>query len=294
MNHQRKYDRLGDIAFGVPGFFAHRGDGFETHQDQDRDTSLHDHEAEPVRMNDRSGTDVMAKGGYVLAVGILRGRETAFIADRIELFLFRDGIHDKDRVALFIDLRFRGGGVHDHLGRVLRIRDHFAGIGLSVLHILRGSAGGIHRPGGFAFLDLHTMRDRHDREDNQRGDLHDVDGGVDARRAAHTSEGDVSNTDREERTENQHHQGAGLTGGKRVGKDLPDHVTKDDRRDTDHHPGIHPVIKMAGPPDDEFHQSSPLERLILGEKRLLREEVAGPRPWIELGEFGVSDRGGQT
>ena len=48
LDDQREDNGLGDVALGVLGFFAHRGDRLEADQDQDGDTGLDDHEAEAV------------------------------------------------------------------------------------------------------------------------------------------------------------------------------------------------------------------------------------------------------
>ena len=53
--------------------------------------------------------------------------------------------------------------------------------GVESCDILRRRAGGVERPVDVAFLDVHAVGNRHDGEDQQCGDLNDVDRDVDAR-----------------------------------------------------------------------------------------------------------------
>jgi len=71
--------------------------------------------------------------------------------------------------------------------------------------------------------------------------------------------------------------------GGKVRIDLADHVAHDHRGDTHHQTGIDPVIQMAGPTDNKLRQASQLKGFLLGQKRLLGEEVAGASPRVELG-----------
>ena len=56
---------------GVLGLFAHRRDRLEPDQDQNRDAGLDEHEAEPVRRDDRTGGGVEVKRLRVLGIARL-------------------------------------------------------------------------------------------------------------------------------------------------------------------------------------------------------------------------------
>ena len=56
---------------GVLGLFAHCGHRLESHQDENRDAGLNEHEAEAVRREDRGRRGVKVEGLRVLRIPAL-------------------------------------------------------------------------------------------------------------------------------------------------------------------------------------------------------------------------------
>src|SRR5208282_1670232 len=144
------------------------------------------------------------------------------------------------------------------------------------------------------FLDVPAMGDRQAGEDQQCGDLDDVDGDVDAGGANHADVGDVGNSEGEDDPEYDHQYRAVHGRGELGGKELTCHVAYEDGGDADHHAGVNPVVQVTGPADDEFIKACPLKGGFFGEERLLGEEIAGAGARIELGQFRVRDGCCQT
>ena len=133
-----------------------------------------------------------------------------------------------------------------------------------------------------------------DAEDNQGGDLNNVDGDVDGRRCAGALGGDPGHEEREDDRDECHEERPGVGAAHEVGIEEADHVADEDAGDGHHHAGIDPVVEVRAPADDELGDAGILEGLVLGEHGLLSVVVAGAGAGIELGDLGVGDGGRQA
>ena len=100
-------------------------------------------------------------------------------------------------------------------------------------------------------------------EDDQRGDLHDVDGDVDGRGCARALLRDPRHEEREDDRDQRHEDGPGLEPLMKVGIEEADHIADEDARDRHHHAGIDPVVKVRAPADDELGDAGIFEGLVL-------------------------------
>ena len=116
-------------------------------------------------------------------------------------------------------------------------------------------AVGVERIAERAFAVVQAIVQGHARKDQQGGDLNQIDGDVDGRGSRHAAVGDVRDAERENDAEADHERRAIDGAVKRVGKKLAGQVSDENRGNADHDAGIEPIIKMAGPTDDEFRDS---------------------------------------
>ncbi len=158
-----------------------------------------------------------------------------------------------------------------------------------------GFAGGrIELEGHASRRMVHAVADGHHREHQQRADLNDVDGDVHRRRASDAAMRDVGNAERKDHRDHHHEQRAGVRGAHGVGPQRSDHVTAENSRHRHHHPGIDPVVQVRGPADDELREPRIPPVLVMIQKRLFGEVVGTAGSGIELGQFRITNRRGQT
>ncbi len=131
-------------------------------------------------------------------------------------------------------------------------------------------------------------------ENDQRGNLDNIDGHVDRRGCAGALLCDPGHEEREDDRDQPMKTGPGLRAADEVGIEEANHIADEDAGGRHHHAGIDPVVKVRAPADNEFGYAGILEGLVLGEQRLLRVVVAGAGAGIEFGDFSVGHRGGQA
>src|SRR6202011_2315644 len=123
---------------------------------------------------------------------------------------------------------------------------------------------GAQRIGLSTFLDVYTVCNCHDREDEQGGNLDNVDNCIDTGCSTDASKGNVRDSQGENDCESEHEDRTGITGRERAGEQLAEHVSDKKCGYADHYAGIYPVIQMAGPPNHELHDAGPPKGLLLG------------------------------
>ncbi len=141
---------------------------------------------------------------------------------------------------------------------------------------------------------LHPVGQRDDGEDDQGGDLDDVDRHVDRGRAGDSPEGDVGDAEREDDAEEDHEQRAVVRGAERVRPELVQEVAAENRGHSHHAARVNPVVQMARPTREELGHPRKFVRVGLRQERLLGVEVGRTGAGIELGQLGVAHGRGQA
>ena len=263
LNQQRKDDGLWDIPFRVLRFFTHRSNGFESNENQDRDTRLDEHIVEVVWCHDRCSRVVILELVYH-HFGII-GRRSLLKRHRIV-----------DGEILLLAVRSLG-----NYKIALRILN-----GLSIL--VCGKDLGYRRSiwverdshGSLRMVQAITHSDN--RKHDQSRNLDDVNRCVHSRCAGDAAETNIGDSNSKKWTKDDHEQWTGDGCVEGIRPDLPHHIADDESRNTNHQSWINPVIKVARPTHHEFRDSCESVRFCLTEKRLLGEEIRGTRSRIEL------------
>ena len=147
LNQQRGDHRDGDVALGVLGLAAHRGDRFESDQDQNGDRGLHEHPAPVVRTRSpKLRSDALRKLPLSSVVGIA-DRGTARACRRRPAWAAARRLASRTMVSVTVPLAacLRGGKL--------------VGVGVA--------RGGVELAGHAARRMVHAVAERHHREDQQ-------------------------------------------------------------------------------------------------------------------------------
>ena len=181
LNEQRSDDGNGYVLGWILGLASHRGHRFEADQDQNGDRCLDEHVTEFVRHDDRS-------------CGGMRQEVAGGIGCRVV-----DG--EGDGLACGIEQGQRITGCVAH-GRSVLGRGELIGIGGERLTVIL--------EGGRAGRVAGAIAERQDAEDDQCGDLNDVDGKVDGSGCACAFGGNPCNEEGEEDSNQGHEERTGI------------------------------------------------------------------------------------
>ena len=154
--------------------------------------------------------------------------------------------------------------------------------------------GGIELVGDAARRVVHAIAQGQHREHHQRGDLYDIDGDVDRRRAIDSAVGDIGHYKRERDGDGHHEHGTRIGGAHEARPEGPRQVAAQDSHHRDHHSRIDPVVEVRGPADDELRKPGVAPRGVVIQERLFGEVIRTAGSGIQFRHLGVADGGGQA